>query len=140
MISGQAVVLLVEGEFDTTLAWQSARDLCDVATLGGARHHLDVAGALVLARALAIIVTLDDDLAGLLGKIALGQLGDRMIVVNPPAHDLTDYWRAGGHLRAWIARQIVAQAEISLDNIDEDRQPLLFARWVEAYARALEAV
>lgn len=138
MMTGKPVVLMCEGEFDAMLAWQAASDLVDVATIGGARQHLDVAGAAVLARALCIIAVLDDDLAGVLGKLALGALSDRIAMEQPPAHDITDYWRAGGNVRAWIAGLVIRHAETALQDIDEEKQPVLFTRWIEYYTKSLD--
>src|SRR4030042_2003725 len=92
-IVGHPVLLLAEGEFDTMLAWQSANDLCDVATLGGARHRVDVIDAAVLMRYAAIICAYDLDKAGERGAEYLRRaVGARISVAHPDPHALTDYW------------------------------------------------
>ena len=42
-----------------------------------------------------------------MNRAMLAQIA-RVAVVQPPAHDLTDYWMAGGDLRGWIAQTIGA--------------------------------
>jgi len=100
-------LLLVEGEFDALLAWQEAGDLCDVGTLAGARKRLHPLALAILAQYRHIYGVLDDDEAGDKGRAMLAQIA-RVAVVQPPAHDLTDYWMAGGDLRGWIAQTIGA--------------------------------
>jgi DNA primase len=101
---GNQVLMLVEGEFDCLLAWQECRDLVDVATLGGARHRLASDDALQLLRYRRIIAVYDEDAAGDDGRAYLSGLSERIRAVAPPAHDLTDYWVAGGAmwLRNWV--------------------------------------
>lgn len=139
-ISGHPVLLLAEGEFDTMLAWQSANDLCDMATLGGARHRIDVLDGSVLTRYSSIICAYDLDQAGELGSEYLRRaIGARMSVAHPDAHDLTDYWKSGGDLRRWIAGRVVEQMEPLIDALDEYQQPELFCTWLSVYQRALDA-
>jgi hypothetical protein len=98
------VTLLCEGEFDAMLTWQGAGDLCNVATLCGARQRLCLSDVARLMTARVIIDFHDDDTAGALGAAYMRRVfGDALRRYIPPAHDLTDYWRAGGDLRAYIA-------------------------------------
>lgn len=97
------VFLLAEGEFDALLAWQEAHDLCDVASLGGASRRLGLYDLLPLVSARVILVAYDADPAGRAGAAALQKESGRAINVQPPAHDLTAFWRQGGDLRGWIA-------------------------------------
>ena len=139
-IAVHPVLLLAEGEFDTMLAWQSANGLCDVATLGGARHRIDVLDASVLMRYAAVICAYDLDKTGERGSEYMrSAIGARISVAHPDAHDLTDYWRKGGDLRRWIAGRVVEQIEPMIGALDEHQNPELFCKWLAVYQRALEA-
>lgn len=140
--AGRPVIVMAEGEFDTMLAYQAAGDLCDVVTLGGARHHIDARDAAVLARACYIVTILDDDEAGRKGAQYLSSVSPhRVIHVLPPAnaHDLTDAWRAGVNLRRFIAGIVAARMEILLKQLDEHQQPDVFCNWIELYNKAIAA-
>ncbi len=138
-LSGLPIILLVEGEFDALLAWQTAVGLCDVASLGGATHRVDVLDAVELVRAWLILVTYDDDAAGQSGGTRLRSISQRFKPVLPPAHDLTDYWRQGGDLGAWIAELVAEYMEELLNGLDDRRHTQLFVSWLEIYERALMA-
>lgn len=103
------VLLLTEGEWDTMLVWEQAPDLCDVGTIGGAQNKFDLFDLALLTRYLAILVVHDDDQAGEKGRSYISKLhaiSERIVSVQPPAHDLTDYWKSGGDLRGWVATQV----------------------------------
>lgn len=102
---GLPALLLVEGEWDCMLAWQEGRGLCDVATLGGVKHKPDAADKLALARYPLVVQVSDADQAGDEARQYWTQQA-RVVTVQPPDHDLTDYWRAGGNLRRWIAETV----------------------------------
>lgn len=111
------VLLLTEGEWDALLAWQWGEDLCDVGTLGGARAKLDALDLVALTSYLAVIVVHDDDQAGEKGReyvARLRQVTERVRSVAPPAHDLTDFWKNNGDLRAWIAGCVADALEEAL--------------------------
>jgi hypothetical protein len=133
------VLLLAEGEFDALLAWQVAHDLCDVASLGGAKHRLDAMDAAALAGAWAILVVYDVDRAGTDGNAYLRSVSERVVTVKPLAHDLTAYWRQGSNLRGWVAGLVAEQMERLLNRLDERRHQRLFVKWLEIYERALAA-
>jgi hypothetical protein len=83
--------------------------LCDVGTLGGASTKLDALDLSLLTRYLAVLIIHDDDQAGEQGRQYVAELHTRfprMQSIQPPAHDLTDFWKAGGDLRAWLAGQV----------------------------------
>lgn len=101
-LKGCARLFLTEGEFDAMLAWQAVGDVADVATLGGARHHLTASDALRLLVAREIVLVYDADRAGEEGREALAALSGRMVAACPPAKDLTEFWRSGGDVRAWL--------------------------------------
>ena len=136
-LAGLPILLLTEGEPDMLLAWQAAQDFCDVASLGGAKHHLDVLDAVALTRASVILAVYDLDAAGKHGNDYLRSVSHRVVVVEPPDHDLTDYWRRGGNLRAWIAAQVVEYMEPFLRSLDDQQHPRLFLKCLEIYEQAL---
>jgi hypothetical protein len=109
------VLLLTEGEFDCLLAWQFGQELAregvpfDTATLGSASNRVDFHSRPALLTHEHILAVYDDDPAGDQARQALSSV-PRVQVIPPPDHDLTDYWRKGGDLRAWlrnIARQFI---------------------------------
>jgi hypothetical protein len=103
------VLLLAEGEWDTMLLWEHCADLCDIATLGGAQSKFDSLDLALLTRYLAILVVHDDDIAGEHGRDYISKLhavSERIVAIQPPAHDLTDYWKSGGDLRIWTAMHV----------------------------------
>lgn len=109
MNSYMPVLFLVEGEWDAMLLWEYCPDLCDAGTIGGAGAKFDTLDLALLTRYLAVLVVYDDDKAGEKGReyiAKLGKLGNRIIPVQPPGHDLTDFWKSGDNLRGWAARQI----------------------------------
>ena len=103
------VLLLTEGEWDTMLVWEYAADLCDVGTLGSAQSKFDSLDLAFLTSYLAILVVHDDDQAGERGRSYISKLhavSERIVPIEPPAHDLTDFWKSDGDLRRWIARHV----------------------------------
>jgi hypothetical protein len=122
------VLILTEGEWDTMILWEHCADLCDIATLGGAQSKFDPHDLTVLTRYLAILVVHDDDKAGEQGRKYISQLhavSERIAAIEPPAHDLTDFWRAGGDLRVWVARHVY-----------EALQDTTHPRWMKVLANA----
>jgi DNA primase len=127
------VLLLTEGEWDTMLIWEYAADLCDVGTLGGAQSKFDSLDLAFLTSYLAILVVHDDDKAGERGRSYISKLhavSERIVPIEPPAHDLTDFWKSGGDLRLWIARQ-VCQAMASALNQSSVLTPM---RWRKVFS------
>ncbi len=103
------ILLLTEGEWDTMLVWEYAADLCDVGTIGGAQAKFDSLDLAFLTKYLAILVVHDDDQAGARGRSYISKLhavSERIMPIEPPAHDLTDFWKSGGDLRSWIAQHV----------------------------------
>ncbi len=138
-LTDKPIAVLTEGEFDRLLAWQAAGDLADFCTIGGARMLLDVRGAASLLGKIKIIATYDADTAGDAGRNYLHQITARIENVTPPAHDLTDYWRDGGNLRAWLAEHIARRLDGIIAGIDEEAQPEAFVRFLELYDQARQA-
>ena len=114
-------------------------DVCDVASLGGAKHRLDAVDALALVGAWVILAVYDADAAGSDGNEYLQSTTRRVVVVDPPADDLTAYWQEGGDLRAWIAGRVAEQMEPLLERLDEGQYQETFVRWLEIYERAAAA-
>jgi hypothetical protein len=104
----QPNLLLTEGEWDCMLAWQFSIALCDrgvyfdVATLGSASNRAALPDLVALARYPRILAVYDDDPAGDRARQYLNSFA-RIQLIPPPAHDLTDYFRSGGDLHAWLA-------------------------------------
>lgn len=124
------VLVLAEGEWDAMLLWEYCPDLCDVGTLGGAGARFDALDLTLLTRYLAVLVVHDDDKAGRQGRAyieALNERSVRILPIKPPAHDLTDFWKAGGDLRAWIAGHVASALEDALQGI-KDPSPVV-ERW-----------
>ncbi len=100
------VLILTEGEWDAMLMWEHCADLCDAGTIGGAQSKFDLRDLAFLTRYLSVLVVHDDDQAGDEGRDYISKLhavSARIIAIEPPAHDLTDFWNSGGDLRSWIA-------------------------------------
>lgn len=122
--SQQPVLLLAEGEWDAMLTWQWSQDFCDVSTLGGAQSQFDAYDLAVLIRYRATLAVHDADAAGEKGRQYIARLhaqGSRVKPIPPPelndafAHDLTDFWKAGGNLRAWAAGHVAEALEEALE-------------------------
>ena len=117
LMDHRPVLMLVEGEWDAMLIWEHCADLCDVATLGGAQSKFDSFDLALLTCYSTVLVVHDDDRAGALGREYIASLQamiSRLRPVLPPAHDLTDFWKAGGDLREWTARHVSAALEDAL--------------------------
>jgi hypothetical protein len=103
------VLILVEGELDAMLLWEYCPYLCDIGTLGGAGAQLDALDLSLLTRYLAVLVVHDDDQAGEKGREYVAKLHTkfgRIQSIQPPAHDLTDFWKSGGDVRGWLAGHV----------------------------------
>jgi hypothetical protein len=100
------ILLLTEGEFDCMLAWQHVRDLCDVATLGSASNRASFPDLAALTRYPRIFAVYDSDPAGDQARQYLRTF-DRVTLIPPPDHDLSDYFRGGGVLR-YLLNKIIA--------------------------------
>jgi DNA primase len=110
-LRGHDVAVICEGEFDAILLHQEAGDLAGVATLGSATGGLDLAvWGNYLLPVPRLLVAYDLDGAGKTGAAKLAGLTARARRVSVPAmpnvKDLTDFWKAGGNLRAWLSFEL----------------------------------
>ena len=132
------VLVLAEGEFDAILLWEYCMDFCDVGTLGGAGTKFDVLDLALLTHYLGVLVVHDDDKAGQQGRAYIQTLNERSQRINPikpPAHDLTDFWKAGGDLRAWMAGHVANALEDLLQGIDDSFPVVERWKWIAERAR-----
>jgi len=123
MLDHLPVLILAEGEFDVMLLWEYCPDLCDAGTLGGASAKFDTLDLAMLTRYLAVLVVHDDDQAGEEGRKYIATLQSRtgrIISIPPPAHDLTDFWKSGGDLRAWAAGHVARALDDALIGLQVD--------------------
>jgi len=101
LIEGKSVAVICEGELDAILLWQEAGDLVDVVALGSATARPAFLPRLVMAR--YWLVATDRDRAGERAAAWWGEFSSRVRRVRPPqGNDLTDFYLAGGDLRAWV--------------------------------------
>jgi DNA primase len=119
-LAGHTVAVMTEGEFDAMLLHQAAGDLCGVMTLGSQSAGLDVptwAGYLLpIAR---LLVAYDVDTAGDTGAARVTRITKRAQRVAVPVlregdKDVSDYWKHGGDLRAWVSGLIGADDDDAL--------------------------
>lgn len=103
--------VLCEGEFDSMLLWQEAKDLAGIATLGSANQALDIATwGLYLLKIRRWFLAYDSDQSGQGGADRLNWLrsSKRLQVpqLKPGDKDLTDFFRSGGDLRGWLSEKL----------------------------------
>jgi len=102
--------VICEGEFDTMLLWQEAGDL--VATVGLPASDQNIGAWLPwLLHARRLLVATDTDQAGHEAAKRWLQLTQRARRLTPPVEppdgkDITDFYLAGGDLRAWVSEAI----------------------------------
>jgi DNA primase len=114
-LAGKATVVLTEGEFDAMLLAQEAGDLVGVATTTGGAKTWKREWAVSLLSAKAILLAYDTDQVGEEAAVMMaGELGGRARRVSVPSgKDVTDYWKSGGNLRAWIESLIATSPKPS---------------------------
>lgn len=113
-LAGRDMAILTEGEFDCMLLWPIAEALgVGVATLGSASAGLDpMTWGPFFWPLRRVLLAYDVDRAGQAGAARLlSMLGERAQRASVPARregdkDITDYWRAGGDLREWLAGEL----------------------------------
>jgi DNA primase len=96
--------LVLEGEFDTMLAWQEFGDILPTFTPGSTNNKIDIIGfGSYLLRPSYLLILPDNDDAGLTmaGEMCNLVKDPRIVALDTNAKDLTDYWQAGNDVRAW---------------------------------------
>jgi len=102
-LADRQAALICEGEFDALLAWQEAGDLVDVVALGSATSRPGHEAVTALLGARRWFIATDRDGAGDKGASWWSEFSARVKRVQPlQGHDLTEFWQAGGDLRAWM--------------------------------------
>jgi DNA primase len=102
-IAKHDTVVVTEGEFDAMLLHQEAGDLVGVVTLGSALARLSDAWVPYLLGVQKLLVAYDTDAAGAEGAAMWESMSPRAQRLVPPAgKDVTNFYLAGGDLRAWV--------------------------------------
>ena len=103
-LRGQSpILLLTEGEKDCLLAWQTLRDLADVASVCGATRQFPARWISYLLPYQAILVAYDTDRAGLAGAAKLRTWTSHIHPIQvPDENDIVAFAQRGGDLRAWL--------------------------------------
>ena len=128
-LPGRDVVVVTEGEFDAMLLHQEAGDLVGVATLGSASTRLPDAWVPYLLGVQRLPIAYDADLAGAKGAATWQTLSARTERLLPLAgKDVTDFYLAGGDLRAWMQYALAAVCEPTAAPV-ETQAPISPAPW-----------
>ena len=102
-ITRHSTVVITEGEFDAILLHQEAGDLVSVVTLGSAAARLRDAWVPCLLGVQRLLVAYDTDIAGTEGAAMWKVISPHAQRLVPLAgKDVTDFFLAGGDLRAWV--------------------------------------
>ena len=102
-LSDRQTLVLCEGELDAILLRQEAGELVDVAATGSAMTRPAPQFLAHLAGASRWLVALDQDKAGDAGAVWWDDFSRRVRRVRPlQGNDLTEFYQAGGDLKAWI--------------------------------------
>lgn len=109
-LAGRSVAVMVEGEFDAALLWPYAEALgAGVATMGSENTGPGATWGPYLLGLSRVLIAYDADEAGQKGAHELAALlGPRATILHTQPlrvhdKDITDYWRAGGDVGAWLA-------------------------------------
>jgi len=128
-IANRDTVVVTEGEFDAMLLHQEAGDLIGVVTLGSASARLPDAWVPYLLGAQRLLVAYDTDAAGVEGAAIWGSICPHAQRIVPLAgKDVTDFYLAGGDLRAWVQFAIAADGESTTAPV-ETQAPISPASW-----------
>src|SRR5204863_4103144 len=107
-------VVMAEGEYDKLLLQQIAGDLAGVATLGSQTNPLTSFWMHNLLDAEIILVAYDTDLDKKTARPKSERGAQKLLYLSPRIHpaiipngkDITEYWQAGGDLRAWLSVEL----------------------------------
>ena len=98
--------IICEGEFDALLLRQHVGALVGCVALGSANKGLDMQAVDQLVAIRRVWLALDADKAGRDGAKKLLAASARIHLLPVPAHDVTDAWKAGHDLVAWVAPNV----------------------------------
>ena len=98
--------VICEGELDALLLRQHVGSLVGCVALGSASKGLDMQAIDQLMAIRRVWVALDMDKAGQDGAKKLLAASARIHLLPVPAHDVTDAWKAGHDLVAWVVPRI----------------------------------
>jgi DNA primase len=111
-ISKHRTVVVTEGEFDAMLLHQEAGDLIGIVTLGSAAARLPDAWVPYLLGVQRLLGAYDTDAAGAEGAARWESICPHAQRIVPLAgKDVTDFYLAGGDLRAWVEFALAADGE-----------------------------
>ena len=128
-IANHDTVVVTEGEFDAMLLHQEAGDLVGVVTLGSAAARLPDAWVPYLLGVQRLLVAYDTDAAGAEGAAMWESVSPRAQRIVPLAgKDVTDFYLAGGDLRAWVQFALAADGEPTAAPV-ETQVPISPAPW-----------
>ncbi|MCL7454085.1 MAG: CHC2 zinc finger domain-containing protein [Anaerolineae bacterium] len=128
-IDGYDTVVVTEGEFDAMLLHQETGDLVGVVTLGSAAARLPDAWVPCLLGVQRLLVAYDTDAAGAEGAARWESICPHAQRIVPLAgKDVTDFYLAGGDLRAWVQFALAADGEPTGTPV-EAQVPLFPAAW-----------
>jgi DNA primase len=118
-LPGRDVAVVTEGEFDAMLLQQEVGDLAGVVTLGSASARLPDAWVPYLLGVQRLLIAYDADAAGAEGVAAWQALSPRTQRLLPLAgKDVTDFYLAGGDLRAWVRFALVDDWETTATPVE----------------------
>lgn len=121
MIDSDQIIVMVEGEFDCMVLQSHVKGITPVATgtTSWARENRWIAE---LKTAQEVILAFDVDENGAGDKAAeywQSVLKDKALRLRPPAHDITDAWKAGVDLQAWLEPHTLYYAtELTPDRLE----------------------
>jgi len=149
-LAGHTDAILCEGEFDALLLRQHLAGLAGVVATGSAGDASPGrAAVLALLPVPRVWGALDTDEAGEKGMAKWGDLLGRVRPLPPPAHDVTDAWKAGHNLalwacsstgpeapkarKAWLEGHLARLDDAAFDAGEDETVPEL-AVWLALYA------
>jgi DNA primase len=128
-IANHDTVVVTEGEFDAILLHQEAGDLVGVVTLGSAAARLPDAWVPYLLSVQRLLVAYDTDAAGAEGATIWKAISPHAQRIVPLAgKDVTDFYLAGGDLRAWVQFALADDWEPTAATV-ETQGPISPAPW-----------
>lgn len=101
------VAVVVEGEFDALLLGQFLPPDWAAVTMGGAMLLPDATFLPYFSGLERVLLCLDNDAAGEMGRAAwqrLFAMAESLPPLPEGAKDMTEFWRKGGDVKAWIDR------------------------------------